>query len=227
MLEVLNLSKRFGAQPVLCNLHLRVGSEIKVIIGLNGSGKSTLLKIIAGILPADEGKVLVDGQEVTALPPEMREVGYVPQQPALFGHLTVWHNLTYPLRNGRGSPETVERVVQLLGLTPLLRKKPRELSGGYKSRVSLARALASDPRVMLLDEPLSDVDAAAKEKLLLEFRQVLKTMHIPVLYVTHDVKEAELIGDRFGVMTNGVLVPVDSAREALTLIKQQLFRDLA
>lgn len=226
MLEVVELSKSFGPQPVLRNLNLQVGPEVKVIIGLNGSGKSTLLKIIAGILPADEGKVIVSGREITHLPPEMREVGYVPQQPALFAHLTVWQNLIYPLRNGRGSQETVEYLIRVLGLSAVLKKKPRELSGGYKSRVSLARALVSNPRIMILDEPLSDVDAAAKDKLLLEFREILKSMNIPVLYVTHDVKEAEVIGDSFGVMTGGELTPVDSARQALALIREQLLRIL-
>lgn len=227
MLEVAELTKSFGPQPVLRNLNLQVGAEVKVIIGLNGSGKSTLLKIIAGILAADEGKVRLSGREITGFPPEMRGVGYVPQRPALFAHLTVWHNLIYPLRNGRGSRETVERLIQLLGLTAVLKKKPRELSGGYQSRVSLARALASNPKIMLLDEPLSDVDAATKDTLLLEFRQVLKTMNIPVLYVTHDVKEAEAIGDSFGVMSDGELTPVNSAREAVDLIKEQLLRPLA
>lgn len=223
MLEVINLSKSFKQQQVLRGVHLQVGPEIKVIIGLNGSGKSTLLKIIAGTLPGDDGKVIIDGQEVTTLPPEKRGIGYVPQHPALFNHLTAWHNITYPLRNGRGSWEMAEQVVGLLGIAGILAKRPRELSGGYKSRVSLARALASKPKIMLLDEPLSDVDAATKEKLLQEFREVLKSMKIPILYVTHDVWEAELIGDTFGVMIGGKLVAVDSAREALALIRDNFF----
>lgn len=227
MLEVINLSKSFGRQQVIRGLHLRVGAEIKVIIGLNGSGKSTLLKIIAGELAAEEGKVLVGGQDVTALPPEERKVGYVPQQPALFSHLTVWQNITYALRNGRGSRETAERMVGLLGLADVLTRKPRQLSGGYRSRVSLARALASEPRIMLLDEPLSDVDAATKEGLLLEFRRVLESMDIPVLYVTHDVAEASVIGSSFAVMTGGTLVAVDSAREALAAIRDSLLRPVA
>lgn len=226
MLEVSDLSKTFGQQQVLRAVRLQVGPEIKVIIGLNGSGKSTLLKIIAGILPADQGRVAINGREVTTLPPEEREVGYVPQQPALFNHLTVWQNLTYPLKNGRGSRETAERMVQLLGLADILTKRPRELSGGYRNRVSLARALASGPKIMLLDEPLSDVDAATKETLLLEFREVLKSMNIPVLYVTHDVGEAEIIGSSFAVMTGGVLAAVESVGEALALIREDLLRAL-
>jgi len=109
--------------------------------------------------------VIIDNQEVTTLPPEKRGVGYVPQHPALFNHLTAWQNITYPLKNGRGSWERAERVASFLGLGSILTKRPRELSGGYKSRVSLARALMSEPKIMLLDEPLSDIDAATKEKL--------------------------------------------------------------
>lgn len=222
MLEVLQVSKSFRKQQVLQKVTFKTGAEIRVIIGLNGSGKSTLLKIISGIIKVDEGQVFLNGKNITDEPPEKREVGYVPQHPALFKHLTVWDNIIYSLKNKRGSLEIGNQVVEMLGLTDVLLKKPGELSGGFKSRVSLARALTSNPRTILLDEPLSDIDAATKEKLLPEFRTALKTMNIPVIYVTHDVKEAELIGDTFSVITGGRLIDIESSSRAFDTIKEAL-----
>lgn len=222
MLEVLQVSKSFRKQQVLQKVTFKTGAEIRVIIGLNGSGKSTLLKIISGIIKVDEGQVFLNGKNITDEPPEKREVGYVPQHPALFKHLTVWDNIIYSLKNKRGSLEIGNQVVEMLGLTDVLSKKPGELSGGFKSRVSLARALTSNPKTILLDEPLSDIDAATKEKLLPEFRTALKTMNIPVIYVTHDVKEAELIGDTFSVITGGRLIDIESSSRAFDTIKEAL-----
>lgn len=220
VLEVLDVRKEFGNQPVLRGVSFRAEPGIMVIIGLNGSGKSTLLKIIAGILKADGGRVFLAGRDISGLPPEKRRVGYVPQHPALFGNLTVWENVAYALKNGRGSREAAGEAAEMLGLTAFLAKKPRELSGGYQSRVSLARALASGPGVILLDEPLSDVDVATKERLLPEFRSVLKARNVPVIYVTHDVEEAELIGDTFSAVIGGKLCSLDKARKAFEAVKE-------
>ncbi|HHW43077.1 MAG TPA: ABC transporter ATP-binding protein [Desulfotomaculum sp.] len=222
MLEVFQVNKSFHKQQVLKGVTFKIGTEIRVIIGLNGSGKSTLLKIISGIIKADEGQIFLSGKNITDHPPENREIGYVPQHPALFKHLTVWDNITYSLKNKRGSLEIGNQVVEMLGLMDVLSKKPGELSGGFKSRVSLARALTSNPRTILLDEPLSDIDAATKEKLLPEFRKALKAMNIPVIYVTHDVKEAELIGDTFSVIIGGRLFDIDSSAKAFDAIKESL-----
>jgi len=221
MLEFVNISKSFNAQQVLQSVSLKIESGIRVIIGINGSGKTTLLRIIAGILKSDTGKVIINKRDVTALPPEERGIGYVPQHPALFNHLTSWENIIYATRNKRGSRETGEQMVAMLGLQDVLNKRPKELSGGYKSRVSLARALTSEPKVMLLDEPLSDIDAATKEKLLPEFRRILKSKNKPAIYVTHDLREAELIGDTFAAMVKGELFDVDSAGDAFNVIKDR------
>lgn len=220
MLEVINVGKFYGKSEILRDVSLTVGPEIKVIIGLNGSGKSTLLKIIAGILTSNGGRVIFGGQDVTSLPPEERHVGYVPQHPALFNHLVVRENIRYGMRAGRGSEDMLGKVVKMLGLEEVLERKPEELSGGYKSRGSLARALAPQPRVMLLDEPLSDIDVAIKEKLLPDFREVLAVLQVPILYVTHDPWEAEQLGDSFAVMVEGRLTEIDSAGEAFDLIRQ-------
>lgn len=220
MLEVRDIEKRFGKHEVLRGVSLTVGPQIKVIIGLNGSGKSTLLKIIAGILDPTGGRVVLNGQDVTGLPPEERRVGYVPQHPALFNHLAVRENIRYGMRNGQGSEEMVDKVVKMLGLEEVLERKPDELSGGYRSRASLARALAPQPRVILLDEPLSDIDVAIKEKLLPEFREVLAVLGVPVLYVTHDPWEAEQLTDSFAVMVDGRFTEINSAGEAFDLIRK-------
>ena len=220
MLKVNGIYKAYGTQEVLKNACLEIGPEIKVLIGINGCGKSTLLHIIAGIIEPDKGSVLLKERDITHLPPEKRRVGYVPQHPALFGHKSIIDNIRYGMRNGHGSEELLEDLINMLGLEGILNKKPGELSGGYKSRVSLARALAPQPEMILLDEPLSDIDAAVKEKLLPEFRRVTKLMNVPVLYVTHDPAEAEQIGDSFSMMQDGQVKGIDSAQHAFKIIKE-------
>ncbi len=193
--------------------------EIRVVFGPNGSGKSTLLKIIAGLLTPHDGRVMVGDKDVTHLPPERRNVGYVPQDSSLFPHLTVEENIRYSERHGRGSEELFERLVDMLDLEDHLNLKPSELSGGYATRVALARALFSEPEVMLLDEPLSDVDLAAKAEIIPEMRKVLKDFGAPALYVTHDPWEAERMGDTFEVMVNGGTVRVSDVEEALEVLR--------
>jgi molybdate transport system ATP-binding protein len=191
MLEANDLHKSFSAHHVLNGVSISVNpGEIQVLIGLNGCGKTTLQRVLTGILEPDQGTVSIGGQDITALPPEDRRIGYVPQHTALFRHLTVRENILYPLKNGRGSEETFHDVVKLLSLEPYLEWKPQKLSGGYKARVALARALVSAPRVMLLDEPITEVDRAKKEYVLPLFREVLLQLNIPVLYITHDPWEA-------------------------------------
>ena len=219
MLIIEGIGKRYGSQQVLKEVALEIGGEVKVLIGINGSGKSTLLKIIAGIIKADEGKVILQDRDITGLAPEERYLGYVPQHPALFSHKTVLENIRYGMRNGRGSAEFVEQIVEMLNLGKVLDRKPGELSGGYKSRVSLARALAPQPEIILLDEPLSDIDVVVKDKLLPEFRRVLELFHVPVLYVTHDPREAQQVGDRFAVIIDGHIKEIESAEEAFDMLK--------
>lgn len=220
MLETQGLVKTYQGRKVLDETSLSIKKgEIRVIIGLNGCGKSTLLKIIAGIIQADHGTVLIDGRDVTNLPPEERGVGYVPQSTALFNHLTVLENIMYSQANGRGSPEVCDKVISMMNLKPYLAKKPKELSGGYRARVALARALFSEPSAILLDEPMTEVDHAKKEQVLPEFREALRQLHVPVLYITHDPREAELVGERFSVMDEGKITMIDSTQEAFQAIR--------
>jgi molybdate transport system ATP-binding protein len=224
MLRAEGVSKRYGSQEVLVGVSLEIGAEIKVLIGVNGCGKSTLLKIIAGIIAADTGKVKLGEKEITSLAPEDRHIGYVPQHPALFNHKTVLENIRYGMRNWRGTEEFVKQIVEMLDLEKVVHRKPGELSGGYKSRVSLARALAPQPKMILLDEPLSDIDVVVKDKLLPEFRKVLQLLQIPILYVTHDPGEAEQVGDKFAVMIDGRIEEIASASEAFDKIKVSALR---
>lgn len=224
MLRAEGIRKKYGSQEVLKDVFLEIGEEIKVLIGINGCGKSTLLKIIAGIVDSNGGKVKLGEKDITALTPENRYIGYVPQHPALFSRKTVLENIRYGMRNDRGTEEFVNQIIEMLDLEKILHRAPNELSGGYRSRVSLARALAPQPEIILLDEPLSDIDVVVKDRLLPEFRKVLKLLQIPVLYVTHDPNEAEEIGDKFAIMVDGNIKEITSATEAFDLIKVNALR---
>ncbi|KAF5067873.1 Fe(3+) ions import ATP-binding protein FbpC 2 [anaerobic digester metagenome] len=222
MLEAKDLHKSFDDRHVLKGITFGIEpGEIRVLIGLNGCGKTTLQRIITGILAPDSGSVSIGGQEVTHHLPEERQLGYVPQNTGLFPHLTVRENILYSLKNGRGSESTFNEMVELLGLETYLDLKPNQLSGGYKSRTALARALVSSPRAMLLDEPISEVDRAKKEYVLPLFRETLLQLKIPVLYITHDPWEAGEIGTSFSIMKNGVMEPIDSPEEAFAVIRQE------
>ncbi len=222
MLEVRNLHKAFADHRVLNGVSMGIKpGEIQVLIGLNGCGKTTLQRVLTGILEPDQGSVHIDGQEVTPLPPEDRMIGYVPQNTGLFRHLTIEENILYPLRNGRGSKEKFHEAVKLLSLEQYLDWKPEKLSGGYRARVALARALVSSPRVMLLDEPITEVDRAKKEYVLPLFRDVLLQLHIPVLYITHDPWEAGQIGNSFSIMKDGNVERITSPEEAFAVIREQ------
>ncbi|BAI61933.1 ABC transporter ATP binding protein [Methanocella paludicola SANAE] len=227
MLEAHDLVKYYDHRPVLNGASIAVkDGETRVIIGLNGSGKSTLLKAITGVIKIDMGVIKIDEKDVTNLPPEDRNVGYVPQHPSLFNHLTIEDNISYSLKNGRGSKEAFANVVSLLGLEKYLLMRPGELSGGYKCRVSLARAIMSRPRVLLLDEPMTEVDRAKKEQLLPTFKDVLGEFSIPVIYITHDPWEAGMIGNTYSIMDNGKIASIGSPEEAFRMIREQALHNM-
>ena len=227
MLQAIDINKNFGRLIVLQNASLKVENEIKALIGISGSGMSTFLKIIARVVPADGGQVLLNGRNIIDQPPENREVGYVPQHPALFRHLSVKENILYGMRNGKGSLAAFEQIVVLLGLENVLEKRPRTLSGGYQSRTALARALVPQPRILLMDEPLSSMDVVLKEKILPDFRTVIKKLDIPVLYVTHDPWEAELLADNYAIIDDGQIKQVDTSQEAFDMIRASILKNYA
>ncbi len=197
-----------GVVKSLGNFRLDVSGifeGITAILGPSGSGKTTLLNVIAGFLKQDRGKILLNGREISNLPPEKRRIGYVFQDYALFPHMTVRENLTY---GGKGNASD---VAEMLGIGHLLDRNVSQLSGGEKQRVALARSLASKPDLLLLDEPMSSVDELMRKRLIIEMNSILRELDIPVVYVTHSRREAFLIADRIGVMVAGKILQIDDA----------------
>jgi thiamine transport system ATP-binding protein len=201
VLEVRDVVVRFGDRTVLDRVSLHVaGGEVVALLGPSGTGKTTLLRVIAGLLPADAGSVLVDGVDVTSTPAHRRGVGVVFQDEQLFPHLDVAGNVGFGLRMQRRSrAEIAQRVDELLdtvGLAGFGDRRVTELSGGEAKRVALARALAPRPRVLLLDEPLTGLDTDLHERLVGEVRALLHTAEVTALHVTHDRAEARAVADR-------------------------------
>lgn len=185
------------------NLNIPTG-ELVSLLGPSGCGKSTILHIIAGLLKATEGKIFFHGKEVTLLPPEKRGVGLVFQNYSLYPHMTVRQNIIFPLQNLKFSKdqikEEVERISVLTSIEEYLDKKPSSLSGGQQQRVAIARALIKNPKVLLLDEPLSNLDTRLRIRMRGEIRRIQKKTKITAIFVTHDQEEAMSISDKIYVM---------------------------
>lgn len=205
MLSVNNLSVNYGSTRVVDKLNLELGQdEILMLVGPTGCGKTTILQALAGLIPISEGAMRLGNWESTPskhVPPEKRNVGMVFQDFALFPHLTVQQNVCFRLKDTR----LADHWITLLGLETLRDAKPARLSGGQKQRVALARTLAHEPAFVLLDEPLSNLDAALKDSLRWEIRDALKKAGVPAIWVTHDQDEALSVGDRIGILNKGVL----------------------
>jgi ABC-type Fe3+/spermidine/putrescine transport system ATPase subunit len=204
-----NITKSFGKVPVLHGITLDiVPGEFISLLGASGCGKTTLLRIVAGLESATSGSVHIDGQNVTHLPPEDRDIAMMFQSYALLPHLSVAENVRFPLRmRGIGRrEEQVERVKKVLAtvqLSHLAERKPRQLSGGQQQRVALARAIVSDPKVLLLDEPLSNLDARLREDMQVELIEIHKRLGLTTVFVTHDQEEALSLSDRIVLLNNG------------------------
>ncbi|MEM6793236.1 MAG: ABC transporter ATP-binding protein [Acidobacteriota bacterium] len=225
-LEVRKLRKSFGATDVLKGLTVELGEgEILALLGLSGSGKTTALRLLAGFEEPDSGTVLLNGEDVTRLGPAKRGFGMVFQHYALFPHLTVAQNVAFGLE-ARGSLRKVEieqRVEEMLALVDLPgygARRVSAISGGQQQRVALARALAPEPRLLLLDEPLSNLDPALRERTRSELRTAVKRIGITTVLVTHEQEEAFHVGDRVAVLNSGRLeqagAPVDLYRRPET-----------
>ena len=205
-LEVIDLEKSFGRTRALAGVSFSVKQgELLALLGPSGCGKTTCLRLIAGFERPDKGDIRIDGTSILGLPPERRGIGFVFQHYALFPHMTVAKNIAYGIRF-RSGIDVRARVGELLSLVHLegrADRRPAELSGGERQRVALARALAPSPRLLLLDEPLSALDAALQEELRRELRRIQRAFSLPTVYVTHDQAEALAIADRIGVMNAG------------------------
>jgi putative spermidine/putrescine transport system ATP-binding protein len=191
--------------------------ELMAVIGASGCGKSTLLKLIAGFLSPDSGTIWIGGNEVTRTPPRARELGVVFQTYALFPHMTALDNTAYPLKvRGVTAGERRERAhetLQTVGLGDLVHRLPGELSGGQQQRVALARALVFRPRALVLDEPLSALDAGLRVEMRDEIRRIQREFNIATLHITHDQQEALSMADRISVMSRGHILQVARPRE--------------
>jgi multiple sugar transport system ATP-binding protein len=219
-LSVRGLEKRFGRVPALDGVDLEVGAgELLVVLGPTGAGKTTLLRAIAGLETPDRGEVLVQGRDVTGLLPAQRDVALVFQNFSLYPGWSVRANLEFPLRApGRGMnaaqiAERVEWAAELLHITALLERDSRKLSGGEMQRVAIGRAIVRRPRLFLMDEPLSNLDAKLREQLRVELVQLARQLETPLVYVTHDQAEALSMADRICVLAEGRVHQSGTPRE--------------
>jgi iron(III) transport system ATP-binding protein len=219
-----NLSKVFPARGSVgevtavdaVNLHIEKG-ELVTLLGPSGCGKTTTLRMIAGFEFPTEGTITLDGQEINSLPPHKREMSMVFQSYAIFPHLNVFENIAYGLNVQRLSRQTIEeRVNRVLGLVHLEGygdRAPGQLSGGQQQRVALARALVMEPKVLLMDEPLSNLDAKLREEMRTEIRRIQRELNITSVYVTHDQIEAMTLSDKIVVMNQGIIEQIGTPLE--------------
>ncbi|ASJ02800.1 molybdenum ABC transporter ATP-binding protein [Thermococcus profundus] len=220
MLEVKSVSKDYS------EFHLRdISFDVEegehfIILGPSGAGKTVLLEVIAGIIEPDSGRVFLNGVDITGLPPEKRGLAYVPQNYALFPNMSVYDNIAFGLKVRKVPKEETRRKVreisEVLGISHLLHRKPKTLSGGEQQRVAIARALAVEPPLILLDEPFANLDVQTRSALMMEMKRWRKEIGFTAIHVTHSFEEAVGLGDRVGVMLNGRLVQVGSVRDVFS-----------
>jgi ABC-type Fe3+/spermidine/putrescine transport system ATPase subunit len=218
MVELCDVTKRYGSLVANDHLTLRVRrGELLTLLGPSGCGKTTALRCITGHQRPDEGRVLIDGQDVTDVPTYKRDLGMVFQNFALFPHMTVFDNVAFPLMI-RDVPKEQRRemgmaALRLIRMEGLEARFPRQLSGGQQQRVGLARALVYQPKVLLLDEPLSNLDAKLREEMRFEIKELVTQLQITAVYVTHDQAEALALSDRVAIMNAGRLQQMGSPEE--------------
>ncbi|HEX3355176.1 MAG TPA: ABC transporter ATP-binding protein [Terriglobales bacterium] len=218
LLTIRNLAKSFGKNPVLRDISLQVAEgEFLTILGESGSGKTTLLRIIAGFETLNSGEILMAGERLDTLPPYKRRVNTVFQHYALFPHLTVAENVGYGLKVA-GLPRQeiatrVEQALEMVKMTTYAPSKPSKISGGQQQRIALARALVNRPRLLLLDEPLSALDANLRRQMQVELKSLQREVGISFVFVTHDQEEAMVMSDRIALLRMGELEQVASPRE--------------
>jgi len=218
MIELRNVTKRYGDLVANDNITLKIRrGELMTLLGPSGCGKTTALRCITGHIIPEEGEVWIDGQNVTDVPTHKRELGMVFQNFALFPHMTVFDNVGFPLMIRRvekvGQREQVMEALQLIRMEGYASHYPRQLSGGQQQRVGLARALVYRPKVLLLDEPLSNLDAKLREEMRFEIRDLIDRLGITAMYVTHDQAEALALSDRVAVMNAGHIEQVGTPDE--------------
>jgi ABC-type Fe3+/spermidine/putrescine transport system ATPase subunit len=217
-LEISDVSVLYGANPVLDRVSLSAGGgEFIALLGASGCGKTTLLRAICGFVPVAAGSIAVGGRDITRLPPDKRNIAMVFQSYALWPHMTVAQNISYGLRvRGVAHSEIVRRITELLAmlrLEGLGERKVTALSGGQRQRVALGRALAVDPQILLLDEPLSNLDARIREEVRHEIKTLQQTLSITTVHVTHDRQEAMVMADRIAILDAGRVAQIGTPEE--------------
>ncbi len=230
LLEIRNLSRRFGDYTAVDNISLSIeAGEFFTLLGPSGCGKTTLLRMIAGFDAPDAGQILLDGTDLTGVPPERRPVRTVFQNYALFPHMTVAQNIAFPLEMAntpkseiKGKVDEALEDVRLMGFA---QRFPHELSGGQRQRVSIARALVTHPKLLLLDEPLSALDAQLREQMQIELINLQKEVGITFIYVTHDQAEALALSHRIAVMNRGQVEQLDEPTRIYSYPKSRFVAD--
>jgi molybdopterin-binding protein len=215
-LELVNLIKQFPGFTI-GPVSLKVGNEIRVIIGPTGSGKTTILNLISGLIKPDCGSIFLDDNDITNYPIERREIGYIFQKPLLFPHLSVYDNIIFGRKKCDSfSVSEIRKLLDDLGIGHLSDRRIQGLSGGEMQKASLARMLVTKPKIILMDEPLANLDDQSKKKLRLDLRQVLKERNLPTIYVTHFEQDVYALADRISLLYNGKVLYDNTLNAALT-----------
>ena len=215
-LECRHISLSYGSNEVLKDVNLKIEpGEFFALLGPSGSGKSTLLRLIAGFNRHQRGELLVGGQDITAVPPHARNIGMVFQNYALWPHMSVYDNVAFGLVERRESRDTIKRkvgeVLDLVGLSQYAQRRPGQLSGGQQQRVALARTVVIEPKLLLLDEPLSNLDKQLRVQMREELKNLQRKLGLTTVFVTHDQEEAMTTADRMAVLDKGILQQVGAA----------------
>ncbi len=215
------LSKSFGQNQVFSDIHFEINKgEFITLLGPSGCGKSTLLRCIAGLETPDQGEIFVDQQNISAQPPQQRGIGMVFQSYALFPNMTVENNIAFGLKMRNVDPDErrrkVAEVIEMVELEGKEQQYPHQLSGGQRQRVALARALIMKPQILLLDEPLSALDARIRKHLRQQIRHIQRELNLSTLFVTHDQDEAMILSDRIFLMNKGTIIQSDTAENIYT-----------
>ncbi|MFH1155738.1 MAG: ABC transporter ATP-binding protein [Pseudomonadota bacterium] len=217
-LTLQNITKKFGDVQAVNNVSLEVrAGTFFTLLGPSGCGKTTLLRMIGGLALPDSGRIILGGKDITALPANKRQINTVFQSYALFPHLSIYENVAFGLRSRKFPEHEIKKRVdprlEMLDIDKLGSRKPHQLSGGQKQRVALARALVNEPEVLLLDEPMSALDAKLRAQVQVELRQLQQTLGLTFILVTHDQEEALVVSDTIAVMCNGEVLQYGSPEE--------------
>lgn len=220
-LSIRNLTKKYGHLTALEDFSLEISSgEFMVLLGPSGCGKTTVLRCIAGLTDITSGEIYIGSELVNKFPPKDRDVAMVFQNYSLYPHMNVYNNIAFPLKMRKVHKdkinESVHKIARLLNIDNLLDRKPKEISGGQMQRVALGRALVREPKIFLMDEPLSNLDAKLRTEMRVEIKKLQEKVGVTTLYITHDQAEAMSMADNVGIMDSGKLLQLDSPQKVYT-----------